>query len=64
MSHALGDGSTIEFVSKEFSKLNLNDKRLNNRAKSILTTLQNKLGSTIRRLFLDKNEARQAYDFF
>ena len=64
MTHTLGDGSTAEFISKEFNKLNLNDKRLNSRAKSIFAVLQNRLGSTIRRLFLDKKEARQAYDFF
>jgi hypothetical protein len=64
MEHGLGAGSTEEFVSKEFASLNLGDKRLNARAKSILATLQRKLGSVIRRVFLDPKEARQAYDFF
>lgn len=64
MEHSLGVGTTAEFISKEFSSINLNDKRLNERAKSIFATLQSKLCSTIRRLFLKPQEARQAYDFF
>ena len=64
MSRTLGIGTTGEFIEQEFSSLNLNDKRLNQRAKTILHTLQTKLGSCIRRLFSDFQEARQAYDFF
>jgi Transposase DNA-binding len=64
MSRTLGIGTTSEFIEQEFSSLNLNDKRLNQRAKTILHTLQTKLGSCIRRLFSDFQEARQAYDFF
>jgi Transposase DNA-binding len=64
MSRTLGTGTTGEFIKQEFSSLNLNDKRLNQRAKTILHTLQTKLGSCIRRLFSDFQEARQAYDFF
>ena len=64
MGNGLGEGSTEEFVSNEFASLNLSDKRLTERAKKILSTLQVKLGSTIRRVFLDQKEARQAYDFF
>jgi hypothetical protein len=63
VENTLGSGSTEEFVSREFASLNLLDKRLVERAKSILSTLQRKLGSTIRRVFLEPKEARQAYDF-
>ena len=61
---SLGIGTTDEFVLDEFSELNLNDKRLDVRAKSIFQTLQKKLGSCVRRLFIEPTEARQAYDFF
>lgn len=61
---SLGEGTSIEFFSEEMSSLHLKDKRLNERAKKILATLQNRLGSCIRRIFIDKKEARQAYDFF
>jgi IS4 transposase len=64
MENTLGFGNTEEFVSKEFASLDLRDRRLNERAKSIFVTLQGKLSSTIRRLFLDAKQARQAYDFF
>ena len=63
-TYNLGSVTTSEFVEQEFANLYLNDKRLTNRAKSILYRLQNKLGSCIRRLFTDSKEARQAYDFF
>lgn len=64
MSGSLGAGTTGEFIEKEFGSLDLKDKRLNQRAKTILHTLQTKLGSCIRRLFSEFQEARQAYDFF
>jgi Transposase DNA-binding len=64
MSISLGSGTTSEFIEKEFEHLDLKDKRLNQRAKTILHTLQTKLGSCIRRLFSGFQEARQAYDFF
>lgn len=64
MSNSIGSGTTAEFIANEFDSLDLKDKRLNNRAESILSTLQRKLGSCIRRLFTDSQEARQAYDFF
>jgi len=64
MSGSLGLGTTSEFIEKEFESLDLKDKRLNQRAKTILHTLQTKLGSCIRRLFSGFHEARQAYDFF
>jgi hypothetical protein len=64
MSRTLGSGTTGEFIEQEFSSLKLNDKRLNQRARTILHTLQTKLGSCIRRLFSDFQGARQAYDFF
>jgi len=64
MTISLGMGTSIEFFTDEFDTLNLKDKRLNKRAKNIFVTLQNKLGSCIRRLFIDSKEARQAYDFF
>lgn len=64
MSNSIGSGTTAEFIANEFNSLVLKDKRLNKRAESILSTLQMKLGSCIRRLFTDSQEARQAYDFF
>jgi hypothetical protein len=64
MSCSLGSGTTHEFIEEEFNTLSLKDKRLNQRAKGILHTLQIKLGSCIRRLFTCSQEARQAYDFF
>ena len=64
MAISLGSGTTHEFIEKEFNSLNLGDKRLTQRAKGILHTLQTKLGSCIRRLFTEPTEARQAYDFF
>ena len=60
----LGTGTTEEFVHTEFSKLNLNDKRLNNRALLVYKALQMRLTSCIKRLFTDAKEMRQAYDFF
>lgn len=64
MAIPLGSGTSVEFFSEEFNALNLKDKRLNERAKKVFVTLQNKLGSCIRRLFIDSKDARQAYDFF
>lgn len=64
MECSLGEGTANEFVSNEFKKLNLNDKRLDKRAKSIFQILQQRLGSCIRRVFIEPTEARQAYDFF
>ena len=64
MAFSIGAGTTTEFISEEFKSLDLNDSRLNKRAKLILGKLQQKLGSCIRRLFIDSREARQAYDFF
>ncbi len=64
MAISLGVGTSTAFFAEEFAALNLKDKRLNERAKKIFVTLQNKLGSCIRRLFIDPREARQAYDFF
>lgn len=64
MTFSLGIGTTDEFIEQEFSNLRLKDKRLEKRAKNILSILQNKLGSCVRRLFLRQSEARQAYDFF
>lgn len=64
MAISLGMGTTEEFFEEEFKGLDLKDKRLNTRAKKIIATLQTKLGSCIRRVFIDPLEARQAYDFF
>lgn len=64
MALSLGSGTSEEFFGEEFASLNLKDKRLNERAQSIFVTLQSKLGSCIRRLFIAPKEARQAYDFF
>ena len=60
----LGTGTTEEFFQAEFSTLELKDKRLVNRAINIGVTLQKRLTSCIKRLFIDKKEMRQAYDFF
>jgi hypothetical protein len=64
MTSTLGAGTTAEFVSEEFKELDLKDKRLNQRGEMILQTLQKKLGSCVRRSFIEACEARQAYDFF
>lgn len=64
MGLGIGYGTSEEFVKEEFKDLNIGDKRLNSRLFKIMTTLQNRLGSCIRRLFLEPKEARQAYDFF
>ena len=64
MALSLGSGTSVEFFGKELERLDLKDKRLNERAKKIFVTLQSKLGSCIRRLFISPQEARQAYDFF
>lgn len=61
---SLGTGTTMEFVAKELSTLEIKDKRLLKRAQIILEGLQKKLCSTVNRLFLSPQEARQAYDFF
>lgn len=64
MAHSLGSSRTSDFIEEEFKSLDLRDKRLNQRAKDIFHQLQIKLGSCIRRLFTEFQEARQAYDFF
>lgn len=64
MTCSLGLGTTSEFIAEEFESLDLKDKRLTQRAKTILYTLQTRLGSCIRRLFSESHDARQAYDFF
>jgi len=64
MGCSLGIGTTKEFVTNEFQELDLKDKRLDKRAKSIFETLQKKLGSCVRRVFIEPRDARQAYDFF
>lgn len=63
-TYSLGSGTTSDFVNREYAKIDLKDARLNKRAKEILKMLQTKLGSCIRRVFTNKQEARQAYDFF
>ena len=63
-NYTLGSGTTSDFVDREYARLDLKDSRLNKRAKEILKVLQTRLGSCIRRVFTDKQEARQAYDFF
>ena len=64
MAISLGSGTAHEFIGEEFNSLDLGDKRLSQRAKGILHTLQTRLGSCVRRLFTEAREARQAYDFF
>lgn len=60
----LGEGTTEEFYKNEFQTLDLKDKRLNKRAKSIGERLQKRLTSCMKRLFIDPKDMRQAYDFF
>ena len=60
----LGTGTTEEFFEKEFSTLELKDKRLVKRAIQLGVSLQKRLTSCIKRLCIDKKEMRQAYDFF
>lgn len=60
----LGKGTTEEFFREEFSTLELKDKRLVNRAIDIGINLQKRLTSCIKRIFIDKKDMRQAYDFF
>lgn len=62
--YSLGSGAASDFVSREYAQIDLKDTRLNKRAKDILTTLQKKQGSCIRRVFTNQHDARQAYDFF
>lgn len=64
MDNTMGFGTTEEYFSKEFESLDLNDKRLNKRALKIFKSLQGRLTSCIRRLFIDEKDMRQAYDFF
>ncbi len=52
------------FFFDEYRSLDLFDKRLDERARKIFVQLQNKLGSCVRRVFVDPKDARQAYDFF
>lgn len=63
-TYSLGSGTTADFVTREYANVDLKDARLNKRAKEILKVLQKKLGSCIRRVFTNEQEARQAYDFF
>lgn len=64
METSIGFGTTEEFFMSEFQTLNLKDQRLKKRAFTIFEALQSRLTSCIRRLFIDQNDARQAYDFF
>jgi len=64
MENGLGVGSIEEFAAQEFATLNLNDKRLNRRAREIFKSMQCRLTSTVRRLCIEPKAARQAYDFF
>lgn len=59
-----GEGTTSEFYKSEFKTLDLKDKRLNTRARYIGESLQKRLTSCIKRLFIDPKDMRQAYDFF
>ncbi|WP_133133909.1 transposase DNA-binding-containing protein [Legionella sp. W10-070] len=60
----LGTGTTETFFRDEFSTLELKDKRLVRRAIQVGVCLQKRLTSCIKRLFIDKKDMRQAYDFF
>ena len=61
---SLGADCTQEFLRREFSTLDLRDKRLNNRALKILQAQQETSTSCVRRLFHSVKDMRQAYDFF
>lgn len=56
--------SVTRFFDDEFSNIDLNDSRLNNRAISIGNSLIQYPGSCIQEVMLSKNQARCAYDFF
>ena len=56
--------SITKFFDDEFSNIDLNDSRLNNRAISIGNSFIQYPGSCIQEVMLSKNEARCAYDFF
>lgn len=60
----LGEGTTEEFYTSEFKTLDLKDKRLTKRAMHIGVSLQKRLTSCIKRLFITPQDMRQAYDFF
>jgi hypothetical protein len=60
----LGEGTTEEFYANEFKTLDLKDKRLNIRASYIGVSLQKRLTSCMKRLFINAKDMRQAYDFF
>ena len=59
-----GEGTAAEFYESEFKTLDLRDVRLNRRAKKIGESLQQRLTSCIKRLFVTPQDMRQAYDFF
>ena len=54
----------LQYFNNEFKDLDLNDKRLNNRAITIGNTLLHSPGSCIQEVFSSKEDARCAYDFF
>ena len=56
--------SVTSFFDDEFSNIDLNDYRLNNRAISIGNSFIQYPGSCIQEVMLSKNQARCAYDFF
>ena len=62
--NSIGYGTTEEFFTSEFNTLNLKDKRLDKRALRIFKSLQARLTSCIKRLFIEEKDMRQAYDFF
>ena len=64
MKEMLGQGTTEEFYRREFKTLDLKDKRLTRRAMYIAESLQKRLMSCIKRLFIEPKDMRQAYDFF
>ena len=61
---SLGANCTQAFLRREFSTLDLRDKRLNERALKILQAQQETSTSCVRRLFHCTKDMRKAYDFF
>lgn len=61
---AIGNGTAEEFIINEFQSLDLKDKRLVNRAKKILISLQKNPTTCFRHLYPNQKDTRQAYDFF
>lgn len=61
MTLGIGAGTATEFVSSEFSNLQIRDRRLISRACNIMHAMQKKLSSCVRRLYNDTKEVNSNY---